>query len=57
MSNEYDSPPYEQTREEWEQYQAERDPPECICENASTGLFNPDCYWHGTEGVTTEENP
>ena len=30
---------------------ADRDPPECICENATKKLYNPDCYWHGTEGV------
>lgn len=25
--------------------------PECICEDAGKGLYNPDCYFHGTEGT------
>lgn len=28
---------------------------DCICEDAERHLFNPDCYWHGTEGVETEK--
>jgi hypothetical protein len=33
MSIEYDYPPDEPTREEMEQADADRDPPECICED------------------------
>lgn len=51
MSRDYDYPDDTPTREEMEQAEADRDPPECICENASKKLYNPDCYWHGTEGV------
>lgn len=51
MSLEYEYPHDEPTREEMEQAEADCDPPECICENASAALYNPDCYWHGTEGV------
>jgi len=55
MSREYDYPDDTPTREEMEQAEFDRDPPECICENQSAGLYNPDCYWHGTEGVETKE--
>ncbi len=51
MSHEYDYPDDIPTREEMEQAEADRNPPECICENSQVGLYNPDCYWHGTEGV------
>jgi hypothetical protein len=51
MSHEYDYPDDTPTREEMEQADADRNPPECICENAAKKLYNPDCYWHGTEGV------
>ncbi len=54
MSHEYYYPPDEPTREEMDQADADRDPPECICENAEKKLYNPDCYWHGTEGVELE---
>lgn len=55
MSLDYDYPTDTSTREEMEQADADRDPPECICENAQSGLCNPDCYWHGTQGVETSE--
>lgn len=48
MSREYDYPADEPTREEMEQAEADRNPPECICENSGAALNNPDCYWHGT---------
>ncbi len=48
MSHEYDYPDDTPTREEMEQAEADRNPPECIC---ASGICNPDCYWHGTEGV------
>ena len=44
-----DYPPDEPTLEELSQ--VDHDPPECICENAAKSLYNPDCHWHGTEGV------
>lgn len=49
MSHEYDYPDDTPTREQIEQAEADRDPPECICEKPQGGLYNPDCYWHGTE--------
>jgi hypothetical protein len=30
---------------------------ECICEDAAKGLYNPDCYFHGTEGCELPEAP
>lgn len=54
MSLDYDYPDDTSTREEIEQAEADRDPPGCICENADADLLNPDCYWHGTEGVETQ---
>lgn len=55
MSLEYDYPDDTPTREETAQVEADRDLPECICENAAKKLYNPDCYWHGTEGVLLPE--
>lgn len=55
MSHEYDYPDDTPSRAEMEQFDADRDPPECICENVPAGLRNPDCYWHGTEGVEIPE--
>lgn len=52
LSHEYDYPDDTPAREEMEQAEADRDPPQCICENAEAALFNPDCYWHGTESKT-----
>jgi len=55
VSREYDYPDDTPTREEMEQSDADRDPPECICENRLKRLYNPDCYWHGTEGILGDE--
>ncbi len=55
MSREYDYPDDTPTREEMEQADADRNPPECICENRLKLLYNPDCYWHGTEGILGDE--
>lgn len=51
VSLEYSYPDDTPTREELEQAEADRDPPTCICENEAQKLYNPDCYWHGTEGL------